>query len=66
MARKIIVAVHGIGNQSRYTTIQSVISQFCSFHGVPSAVPLGSFYSERRSADQRVSLKLGLPNPEEN
>jgi hypothetical protein len=65
MAQRIIVAVHGIGNQLRYATIQSVISQFCLFRSVPSAIQLGSFYPERKGDDQRPPLKLGPPHPQE-
>jgi hypothetical protein len=41
---KVIVAVHGIGEQYSFATIQSVVNQFCSFHGQPAAVPLGQFH----------------------
>jgi hypothetical protein len=47
MAKKIIVAVHGIGEQFTYATIQSVAYQFCSFHRAPAGIPLGSFHAER-------------------
>lgn len=41
---KIIVAVHGIGDQTRYATIQQVVAQFARQFGVYPAVPLGQFY----------------------
>jgi hypothetical protein len=43
--RKVVVAVHGIGDQFSYATIQSVVNQFCLFYGQPAAVPLGNFHS---------------------
>jgi len=42
---KLIVAVHGIGDQTRYTTIQQVLGQFTQYHGKAAAVPLGSFHN---------------------
>jgi hypothetical protein len=39
------VAVHGVGDQYSYATIQSVVNQFCHFHGQPAAVPLGRFHT---------------------
>jgi hypothetical protein len=42
---KVIVAVHGIGDQHSYATIQSVVNQFCGYYGEPAAVPLGSFHN---------------------
>jgi hypothetical protein len=46
--RKVIVAVHGVGDQYNFATIQAVVNQFCRFHGQPAAVPLGRFHSEPR------------------
>jgi hypothetical protein len=57
--KKIIVAVHGIGDQVRYATIQSVIAQFCARHNLPSAVPLGHFHAE----NERRPLSPGPPYP---
>jgi hypothetical protein len=45
--KKIIVAVHGIGNQTNFDTIQSTLFQFCKFHGAPAAVSLGRFHTEQ-------------------
>jgi hypothetical protein len=42
---KVIVAVHGVGDQYSYATIQSVVSRFCGFYGLPAAVPLGNFHT---------------------
>ena len=46
--RKVIVAVHGVGDQYNFATIQAVVNQFCRFHGQPAAVPLGRFHGEPR------------------
>jgi hypothetical protein len=42
---KVIVAVHGVGDQYSFATIQAVVNQFCYFHGEPAAVPLGRFHT---------------------
>ena len=52
---KIIVAVHGVGDQHSFATIQSVVNQFCAFHHHPAGVPLGSFHNSRRT--------FSLPHP---
>ena len=44
MAKKVIVAVHGAGEQIRYATIQQVLSHFCQYHGDVASVPLGNFH----------------------
>lgn len=45
--KKIIVAVHGVGDQYTFATIQSVVNQFCSFYDQPAGVPLGNFHTGR-------------------
>src|SRR5215470_8836830 len=40
----IIVAVHGIGDQFSYETVQTVAAQFCRYTGNPAAIPLGAFH----------------------
>src|SRR6478609_2316867 len=42
--KKVFVAVHGIGDQYSFATIQSVVNQFCLYYGQPAAVPLGNFH----------------------
>jgi hypothetical protein len=42
---KVIIAVHGVGDQYSYATIQSVVNQFCSFYRQPAAIPLGNFHT---------------------
>jgi hypothetical protein len=46
--KKVIVAVHGVGDQYNFATIQSVVNQFCRFRGEPAAVPLGRFHGKPR------------------
>jgi len=43
--KKIIVAVHGVGDQYTFATIQAVVNQFCSFYDQPAGVPLGNFHT---------------------
>lgn len=38
---KIIVAVHGVGDQVLSETVQTVINRFCRYHGEAMGVPLG-------------------------
>lgn len=45
---KVIVAVHGIGDQYSYATIQAVVNRFCRYYCYPAAVPLGSFHGSDR------------------
>lgn len=40
---KVVVAVHGIGDQYRNATIQTVVSAFGKFSRYPAAMPLGRF-----------------------
>jgi hypothetical protein len=47
---KIIVAVHGIGDQNAFGTLQQVVNQFCSFFDQPAAIPLGSFHTIGQAA----------------
>jgi hypothetical protein len=43
--KKIIVAIHGIGDQYRNATVQSVVNIFSRCFDQTAAVPLGAFYS---------------------
>jgi hypothetical protein len=38
---KVIVAVHGVGNQVMSETVQKVINRFCRYHGETMGAPLG-------------------------
>lgn len=57
---KVIVAVHGVGDQHQYATIQSVVGQFCRYYSAPTATPLGSFHNRR----QTYAFAPPLPAPE--
>jgi hypothetical protein len=46
MTEKILVAVHGIGEQVRSETIQAVANQLCRYCGLPPTMPLGRFTAE--------------------
>ena len=41
---KILVAVHGIGDQIGYETVQSVATRIGAYYGIAPALPLGRFY----------------------
>jgi len=56
---KIVVAVHGVGDQYTFATIQSVVNQFCSFYNHPAGVPLGSFHTGQ------TTFSLPEPYPRE-
>lgn len=43
---KVIVAVHGVGDQHNFGTLQSVVNQFCAYYHAPAAVPLGNFHTK--------------------
>src|SRR5262249_36302975 len=51
---KIIVAVHGVGDQVMSETVQKVINRFCRYHGETMGVPLG-----------KISAKSVQKNPYE-
>ncbi len=43
--QKVIIAVHGIGEQLSFATAQSVVKCFCEYYDQPAAVPLGMLHS---------------------
>lgn len=45
--KQIIVAVHGVGDQTKFATIQQVLAQFRQHHGLQSASPLGNFHTAK-------------------
>ena len=57
--KKVVVAVHGVGDQYSYATLQSVVNQFCEYYQQPLAVPLGQFHGDP------VSYCLHPPYPAE-
>jgi hypothetical protein len=42
--KKLVIAIHGIGKQFRYATIQSVATRFSVYSGGSARPPLGSFH----------------------
>ncbi len=42
---KLVIAIHGIGDQYRFATIRSVVTRFGRYFDFPAAVPLGSFHA---------------------
>jgi hypothetical protein len=48
-AKKVVVAVHGIGDQTQFATSQQVLAQFSRYYGQPAAVPLGNFHNGTKS-----------------
>jgi hypothetical protein len=41
---KLLIAVHGVGDQAGYETVQSVATRVGAYYGVAPAMPLGRFY----------------------
>lgn len=41
---RLVVAVHGIGSQFRYSTVQSVAGRFAAYCRKPMTLPLGAFH----------------------
>jgi pimeloyl-ACP methyl ester carboxylesterase len=41
---RLVVAVHGIGNQFRYSTVQAAARRFAAYCGRPITQPLGAFH----------------------
>ena len=39
--------MHGVGEQYRYATLQSVVNQFCRYYKEPMSIPLGAFHNGR-------------------
>lgn len=60
-ADKIVVAIHGIGDQYQNATIQTVVSAFGRFAGYPAFMPLGFFHES--SGKVRAARLEGPPEP---
>src|SRR5262249_15169625 len=62
---KIIVAVHGIGEQVRCETIQAVAYQFCKYYKASAGFPLGSISAKlvapRGSTEVRGAFMVESP-----
>ena len=41
---KVLVAIHGIGSQTAYATVQSVAAQLGNYYDIGAPIPLGRFY----------------------
>lgn len=62
---KAIVAVHGIGDQYQYETIQAVAYCLCRYYGQPAAIPLGRFHFQASpGGNPRVMVLKSPPDPE--
>lgn len=57
--QKVVVAVHGIGDQIAFETVQAVVKQFCKYNNLPATVSLGRLDSDIRS--NRGALALMPP-----
>jgi len=55
---KIIVAVHGMGDQFRFATVQSVATRFCAFSKTPEALPFGRFYDKTTGDSPEMTYML--------
>src|SRR4051812_18220783 len=58
---KLIVAVHGIGDQYKYATIQGVAEQIAHFCGVSMPFPLGAFHPK---GNQVSAYPFDAPAPD--
>ena len=57
--QKLVVAIHGVGKQFRYATIQSVVERFGTYCGHRVGTPLGSFYP----SDKGCQEAMPIPRP---
>lgn len=57
MTNKIIVGVHGIGDQFKYETIQAIAYQFCRHYKISAAIPLGCFHRSQNDGIFTLSLQ---------
>lgn len=54
--KKIVVVVHGIGDQTAYESVQAVVKQFCKSFDLPATVSLGQLDSSIGSQKQPLAL----------
>lgn len=61
---KVLVAVHGIGDQSQYETLQLLAYRLCRYYKQPDAIPLGRFHprAAQRQSPQ-VTVLQSPPDP---
>ena len=55
--KKIIVTVHGIGDQVRNETALATTIRFCDFYAYPGMVPLGAFYGALEHGQPAVIIR---------
>ena len=53
---KVLIAVHGIGDQATYGTIQTVLNRLCAHVGQPSGIPLGGFHIDEQDTGALLAL----------
>jgi len=58
---RIIVAVHGIGDQFQFATVQSVAHRYCAARNEPQPLPLGRFYDKAFGTPPKGTFILPLP-----
>jgi hypothetical protein len=63
-ATKILVAIHGIGNQTAYATVQSVAAQLGNYYDIGAPIPLGRFYTAGGTAAGPVPILMAPPDPD--
>src|SRR5260370_32270203 len=66
---RLVVAVHGIGSQFRYATVQAVARRFAAYCRRPITQPLGAFHPEKLimepdSPELGAYLKYRILDPE--
>jgi hypothetical protein len=54
--QKVILAIHGIGDQFQNETILSVSNRFCSYYKYPALLPLGAFYDRLKNGNPAFSF----------
>lgn len=55
--KKIVLAVHGIGDQVQNSTILSTAVRFCDYFGYPGVVPLGRFKGSLAATGEAVVMR---------
>ena len=61
--KRVYVAVHGIGDQFQYATIQQVANRLARYYNVAVPIPLGSFHSKAASEVGFLFLKTPPYDP---
>ena len=66
MSTKVLVAIHGIGDQTAYATIQSVAAQLGNYYDIGAPIPLGRFYPAGAKEDgPEPTLMVAPPDPKD-